>query len=158
MQIPKLISIFAICTGHRVLCWIPARINNKPSPKFIELECILKLKIKRNDWLLAGTCPQAANHRLYFGFGNSLKFYNPQTWSLSWIFMLLGLVSVIGTPVGEFSCISASNQSVLFMNMGELLFISSIIMVTLVVRVVLPYWGSVPFISYACKQNVSLNV
>ena len=72
--------------------------------------------------------------------------------------MLLGLVSVIGTPVGEFSCISASNQSVLFMNMGELLFISSIIMVTLVVRVVLPYWGSVPFISYACKQNVSLNV
>ena len=28
----------------------------------VKLEFILKLKIKRNDWLLAGTCPQAANH------------------------------------------------------------------------------------------------
>ena len=28
----------------------------------IKLEFILKLKIKRNDWLLADTCPQAANH------------------------------------------------------------------------------------------------
>ena len=26
------------------------------------LEVIRKLKIKRNDWLLADTCPQAANH------------------------------------------------------------------------------------------------
>ena len=52
--------------------------------------------------------------------------------------MLLGLVSVIGTPLGEFSCISASNQPVLFMNMGELLLTSSIIMVTLVIVVVFP--------------------
>ena len=28
----------------------------------IKLELILKLKINRNDWLLADTCPQAANH------------------------------------------------------------------------------------------------
>ena len=28
----------------------------------IKLEFILKLKIKRNDWLLACTCPQATNH------------------------------------------------------------------------------------------------
>ena len=28
----------------------------------IKLEFILRLKIKRNDWLLADTCPQAANH------------------------------------------------------------------------------------------------
>ena len=76
---------------------------------------------------------------LYFEIENELKFYNPETWSLSWISMLLGLVSVMGTPVGEFSCISASNQPVLFMNMGELLFTSSIIMVTLVVCIVLPY-------------------
>ena len=26
----------------------------------------LKLKIKRNDWLLADTCPQAANHGALF--------------------------------------------------------------------------------------------
>ena len=28
----------------------------------INLEFILRLKIKRNDWLLVDTCPQAANH------------------------------------------------------------------------------------------------
>ena len=28
----------------------------------IKLEFILKFKIKRDDWLLADTCPQAANH------------------------------------------------------------------------------------------------
>ena len=31
-----------------------------------KLEFILKLKIKRNDWLLADTCPQAANHCALF--------------------------------------------------------------------------------------------
>ena len=55
----------------------------------IKLEFILKLKIKRNDWLLAYTCPQAANqiqiqykyklksiNALYFEFETVLKFYN----------------------------------------------------------------------------------
>ena len=28
----------------------------------LALEFILRLKIKRNDWLLADTCPKAANH------------------------------------------------------------------------------------------------
>ena len=28
----------------------------------IELKYSLKLKIKRNDWLLVDTCPQAVNH------------------------------------------------------------------------------------------------
>ena len=28
----------------------------------LKLEYSLKLKIKLNDWLLADTCPQAANH------------------------------------------------------------------------------------------------
>ena len=32
----------------------------------INLEFILRLKIKRNDWLLADTCPQAANHCCLF--------------------------------------------------------------------------------------------
>ena len=29
-------------------------------------DTFLKLKIKRNDWLLAKTCPQAANHCALF--------------------------------------------------------------------------------------------
>ena len=32
----------------------------------IKLEYILRLKIKHNDWLLADTCPQAANHCVLF--------------------------------------------------------------------------------------------
>ena len=32
----------------------------------IKLEFILRLKIKRNDWLFADTCPQAANHCALF--------------------------------------------------------------------------------------------
>ena len=34
--------------------------------KVIKLEYSLRLKIKRNDWLLADTCPQAANHCALF--------------------------------------------------------------------------------------------
>ena len=37
-----------------------------PGLEVIKLEFILKLKIKRNDWLLADTCPQAANHCTLF--------------------------------------------------------------------------------------------
>ena len=32
----------------------------------IKPEYILRLKIKRNDWLLADTCPQSANHCALF--------------------------------------------------------------------------------------------
>ena len=51
----------------------------------IKLECSLKLKIKRNDWLLADTCPQARVRKqsiiaLYFEFENELKFYNLGAW------------------------------------------------------------------------------
>ena len=38
----------------------------KPGLEVIKLEFILKLRIKRNDWLLAYTCPQAANHIALF--------------------------------------------------------------------------------------------
>ena len=34
----------------------------EPGLKVIKLEYSLRLKIKRNDWLLADTCLQAANH------------------------------------------------------------------------------------------------
>ena len=34
---------------------------NLPGLEVIKLEFILRLKMKRNDWLLADTCSQAAN-------------------------------------------------------------------------------------------------
>ena len=37
-----------------------------PGLEVISLEFIPKLKIKRNDWLLADMCPQAANHCALF--------------------------------------------------------------------------------------------
>ena len=48
----------------------------------IKLEYIFKLKIKLTDWLLADTCPQAANHCPFFEFGNELKLYNLEAWPL----------------------------------------------------------------------------
>ena len=32
--------------------------------------------MKRNDWLLADTCPEAANHYVLFQFENDIKLYN----------------------------------------------------------------------------------
>ena len=40
--------------------------SNQPGLEVIKLESILRLKIKRTDWLLADTCPQAANHCALF--------------------------------------------------------------------------------------------
>ena len=48
----------------------------KPGLEVIELEFILRLKIKHNDWLLVDTCPQAANHYALFESETVLKFYN----------------------------------------------------------------------------------
>ena len=42
----------------------------------IKLEFILKLKIKRNDWLLADTCPQAANQYALFWVWDRMWTYN----------------------------------------------------------------------------------
>ena len=42
----------------------------------MKLESILRLKIMRNDWLLADMCPQAANHCALFESETVLKFYN----------------------------------------------------------------------------------
>ena len=38
------------------------KFGSRPGPEVIKLEYSLTLKIKPNDWLLADTCPQAANH------------------------------------------------------------------------------------------------
>ena len=49
------------------LCVVLAsQATQKPGLKVIKLEYILRLKIKRNDWLIADTCPQAANHYALF--------------------------------------------------------------------------------------------
>ena len=37
-----------------------------PGREVIKREYGLRLKIKRNDWLLSDTCPQAANHCTLF--------------------------------------------------------------------------------------------
>ena len=37
-----------------------------PGLEVIKREFILRLKIKHNDWLLADTCPQSANHCALF--------------------------------------------------------------------------------------------
>ena len=40
--------------------------NKGPGLEVIKLEFILKLKVKRYDWLLMDTCPQAANNYALF--------------------------------------------------------------------------------------------
>ena len=40
--------------------------NKGPGLEVIKLEFILKLRVKRYDWLLVDTCPQAANHYALF--------------------------------------------------------------------------------------------
>ena len=40
--------------------------KSTPGLEVIKLEFILRLIIKRNDWLFADTCPQAANHCALF--------------------------------------------------------------------------------------------
>ena len=48
---------------HLILTCIQAV---RPGLEVIKLEFILRLEIKHNDWLLADTCPQAANHCTLF--------------------------------------------------------------------------------------------
>ena len=52
----------------------------RPGPEVLKLEFILKLKTKRNNWLHADMCPQAANIALYFEFETVLKFHNLGAW------------------------------------------------------------------------------
>ena len=54
------------------LCYLNAaiisvdQVEQMPGLKVIKLEYKLRLKIRRNDWLLADTCPQTANHCALF--------------------------------------------------------------------------------------------
>ena len=58
---------------------MPREVNMSPGLEVIDLEFILNLRIKSNDWLLADTCPQAANRYAYFEFETVLQFYNLET-------------------------------------------------------------------------------
>ena len=73
MHWPILFSLFSGGDFYGLLIIVANRFESdqfrqyvRPSPEVIDLEFIIKLKIKRNDWLLADTCPQAANHRALF--------------------------------------------------------------------------------------------
>ena len=52
--------------GLALLDVIKAEVRHSPCLEIIKLEYSLRLKIKRNDWLLADMCPQAANHCTLF--------------------------------------------------------------------------------------------
>ena len=55
------------CLFLMILCvGLQCEIVSIPGLEVIKLEFILGLKIKRNDWLLADTCPQAANQCALF--------------------------------------------------------------------------------------------
>ena len=56
--------------------FVSLRHVQKTGLEVIKLELTFKLKIKRNGWLLADTCPEADNHCAFFEFENELKFYN----------------------------------------------------------------------------------
>ena len=58
------------------MCLVMVRISicEPRGLEVIKLEYILRLKIKHNDWLLADTCSQAANHcAFFFESENELK-------------------------------------------------------------------------------------
>ena len=57
------ISFNVVCGNKIIVKFL--NLQN-PGLEVIKLEYSLKLKIKRNDWLLADTCPQAANHCAVF--------------------------------------------------------------------------------------------
>ena len=52
--------------GHKVDLELTLPFLLGPGLEVIKLEFNLRLKIKRNDWLLADECPQAANHCTLF--------------------------------------------------------------------------------------------
>ena len=62
-------NMFSTIIGHYkyAMLFNFAAFENKGDPAITAGELIiLRLKIKRNDWLIADTCPQAANHYALF--------------------------------------------------------------------------------------------
>ena len=69
-------------------------LNRGPDLEVIKLEFILKLKVKCNDWLLADTCPQAANHCAHFITSRPDQFYQWQNRSICLSERLLSCLTV----------------------------------------------------------------
>ena len=60
---------FGISFGRKVVeysKWLLPLAHLSSDFEVIKLELFLRLKIKRNDWLLADTCPLTANHCALF--------------------------------------------------------------------------------------------
>ena len=62
----KIISLINYISHSSQDCIRKIELVVIPGLEVIKLEFILRLEIKCNDWLLADTCPQAANHRALF--------------------------------------------------------------------------------------------
>ena len=60
------------CTFQKAKNKDTGQIAQMTGLEVIKLEYSLRLKIKSNDWLLADTCPQAANHCALFRVENKL--------------------------------------------------------------------------------------
>ena len=62
------IHVFPFCGSDTLQTDLPmvCPIFEKSGLEVIKLEYKLRLKIKRDDWLLADTCPQSANHCALF--------------------------------------------------------------------------------------------
>ena len=73
-----------------------------PGLEVIKLEYSLKLKIKRNDWLLADTCRvcKQPTITLYFELENEFKFYHLEAWCLVivivlWLFLTVPCMNMV---------------------------------------------------------------
>ena len=51
---------------HNLTFYLISHLVADSDLEIIKLEYNLRLEIKRNDWLLADTCPQATNHCALF--------------------------------------------------------------------------------------------
>ena len=61
-QVTKNLRVTAKSHAHCQTITNTCKISKQSGLEVIKLELILRLKIKCNDWLLADTCPPAANH------------------------------------------------------------------------------------------------
>ena len=67
IKMPTILTIMSRI--NFMLNWVGHKtsfITLRPGLEAIKLEYSLRLKKKGNDWLLADTCPQAANHCALF--------------------------------------------------------------------------------------------
>ena len=66
LQLHPCCRVDSVSLNPDALGWLCLINALRPGLEVIKLEFLLKLKIKHNDWLLADTCPQAANRCTLF--------------------------------------------------------------------------------------------